>query len=220
MHRRAANTAFTIASALLATLACATQTNELHEALARKPNHEHGSALYDTCAACHQSNGAGVADGDIPSIAGQHYEVIIKQLVDFRDTGRIDLRMNAFAARHHLEGPQDLADVAAFISSLPPQRTDQVGAGQFTAVGAQAYRRGCASCHGADAEGNNKLRYPRLAGQHYGYLVKQIDMMIRGSRSNVGWDHSKLLKSLTEQEIVGAADYLARLTPAPSSPPR
>jgi cytochrome c553 len=207
-----------LTGALLATLACATQTNELRDALERKPNHEHGSSLYDTCAACHQPDGAGVTDGDIPSIAGQHYEVILKQLVDFRDTERIDLRMNAFAARHHLEGPQDLADVAAFISSLPPQWTKEVGTSQFTALGGQVYRRACANCHGADAEGNNKLRYPRLAGQHYGYLVKQIDMMSHGSRSNVSWDHSKLLEGLTDEEIVGVADHLARLRPVPSSP--
>jgi len=218
MRGLAARTASGVASALLATLACAAQTNELREALERKPNYENGSSLYDTCAACHQPNGAGLADSDIPSIAGQHYEVILKQLVDFRETERIDLRMNAFAARHHLEGPQDLADVAAFISSLPPQRTNEVGLGQFTAVGAQAYRRECANCHGANAEGNNKLRYPRLAGQHYGYLVKQIDMMVDGSRANATFDHSKQLKTLAEEEIVGLGDYLARLKPTASSP--
>lgn len=216
MRWQAANTAFTLAGALLATLACAAQTDELREALHRKPNLEHGSSLYDTCAACHQPNGAGEAGGGIPSIAGQHYEVVIEQLVDFRDTERIDLRMNAFAASHHLEGPQDLADVAAYISSLPPQRTKDVGDGQFAAAGGQAYGRGCANCHGADAEGNDKLRYPRLAGQHYRYLVRQIDNMTRGSRTDASWDHSNLLKSLTHEEIVGVADYLARLTPMPT----
>jgi cytochrome c553 len=218
MRWQAGNIALAFASALLATLASAAQTNELREALARNPNHEHGSSLYETCAACHQPDGAGVADGDIPSIAGQHYDVIIKQLVDFRDTERVDLRMNAFAARHHLKGSQDLADVAAFISGLPPQRTDEVGTGQFAAVGAQAYRRACASCHGADAEGKSQQRYPRLAGQHYGYLVKQIDMMIGDARLNASWDHSKLLGSLTDEEKIGVADYLARLTPVPASP--
>ena len=179
---------------------------------------EHGSSLYETCTACHQSDGAGAADGDIPIIAGQHYEVIITQLVDFRRTERVELRMNALAARHNLENSQDLADVAAYISSMPVQRTNKVSTGQFTSSGAQTYSRSCMSCHGANAEGNAHLRYPRLAGQHYGYLVKQIDMMIHGTRFNLSWDHAELLKSLTDQEITGVADYVARLRPDANSP--
>ena len=218
MRWQVGNTALTIASALLATLAGATQSNELREALERKPNLERGRSLFEACAACHRPDGAGAADGDIPIIAGQHYKVIITQLVDFRRTERVDLRMNALAARHNLKGSQDLADVAAYISSMPVRRTNEVGTGQLTALGAQVYSRACVSCHGPDAEGDDQLRQPRLAGQHYGYLVKQIDMMIGGTRFNLSWDHSKLLKSLTDEEITGVADYVARLRPDASSP--
>jgi cytochrome c553 len=218
MRWQIGNTVLAFAIALLAGLAYAVQTNDLRDALALKPNYEHGRSLYETCATCHRPDGAGAADGGVPAIAGQHYEVIIKQLVDFRKTRRIDLRMNALAASHRLESPQDLADVAAFISSLPPQRTDDVGNGRFTGVGAQAYSRACANCHGAEAEGSDEDRYPRLAGQNNDYLVNQIDMMIRGSRFNMSWDHSKLLESLTDEEVIGVADYLARLKPVPNSP--
>jgi len=179
---------------------------------------EHGSSLYQTCAACHQPNGAGVADGEIPVIAGQHYEVIVTQLVDFRGTERVDLRMNAFAARHHLENSQDIADVAAYISSMPAQHTNEAGTGEFIALGAQVYKRACVTCHGAAAEGDSQLRHPRLAGQHYGYLARQMDMMIRDTRSDSSRDHSNLLKNLTEEEIAGVADYVARLRVAEESP--
>ena len=218
MRWQVGNIALAVATTFFVTLAGATRSNELREALERKPNLEHGSSLYETCAACHQPDGAGAADGDIPVIASQHYEVIIAQLVDFRRTERVDLRMNALAARHNLEGPQDLADVAAYISSMPVQRTNKVGTGQFTSLGAQTYTRSCMSCHGANAEGNAHLRYPRLAGQHYSYLVKQFDSMIRGTRFNLSWDHSSLLKSLADQEIAGVADYLARQSPDANSP--
>jgi cytochrome c553 len=218
MHRHTVNIALALAGALLATLAVATQSNELREALKRKPDMEHGRSLYETCAACHQPDGAGVADGEIPIIAGQHYEVIITQIVDFRRTERVDLRMNAFTARHHLEDSQDIADVAAYISSMPAQRTNEAGTGEFVALGAQVYDRACVTCHGADAEGNSQLRHPRLAGQHYRYLVRQIDMMIRGTRFDLSWDHSNLLKDLTEAEVTGVADYVARLKPAEKSP--
>ena len=216
MPRHIATCTIGLAMAALATLASAVQENELREALKLKPDHEHGRKLFEPCAACHQADGSGVADGDIPNIAGQHYEVILKELVDFRDTERIDARMQAFTARHHLEGPQDLADVAAYISHLPRRWTKQYGSGGDTAIGMQAYARACAHCHGQAGQGDNDLRIPRLAGQHYGYLVKQIDMMIGGARFNVSWDHSKLLESLTDKEITGVADYLARLQPTSS----
>jgi cytochrome c553 len=103
------------------------------------------------------------------------------------------------------------------MSRLPRQWTKQYGSGEHTAIGMQAYARACASCHGATGDGNNELRMPRVAGQHYRYLVKQIDMMIGGARFNVSWDHSKLLESLTDEEITGVADYLARQQP-PASP--
>jgi cytochrome c553 len=198
---------------MLTTLALAVQTNELDAALKRQPDHERGRALYETCAACHQTDGGGVADGDIPSIAGQHYPVVLKQLVDFRDTERIEPRMNAFAARHHLEGAQDLADVAAYVSSLPVQPTTAHGPGKYAGFGRQAYERACQSCHGKTAAGDQKAGVPRLAGQHYGYLVKQIEMMIAGERRNVNVDHPKLLDTLTGEEISGVADFLARLDP-------
>lgn len=205
-----------VAAAFYAALVHATPRNELLEALKQKPNLERGRALYEeACAACHQTTGAGAQDGSIPNIAGQHYQVILKQLTDFRQTERLDLRMEAFA-RHRLKGPQDLADVAGFISKLPKQPTKDLGPGKFLAAGEQVYARACRHCHGAAAEGSDQLRHPRLAGQHYQYLLKQIDMMVDGSRFNAGWDHSQLLKSLTAGEIAGVADYLSRLgSPVP-----
>jgi len=206
------------AAILLATMACATQTNELRAALKLKPDPKHGAALYETCASCHRANGAGAAHDGVPNLAGQHYQVIIKQLVDFRDTERLDLRMEGFASQHYLEGPQDLADIAAHISNLTPQPTNNVGSGEYTRLGAAAYLRACRHCHGEAAQGDNRLRYPRLAGQHYNYLIKQIDMMIGGTRFNVSWDHAKLLENLTDEEIVGLADYLARLNAVSVAP--
>jgi cytochrome c553 len=200
---------------LLFPLACATQTSELQGALKLKADPVRGGALYETCAACHRPDGAGVADGDIPNLAGQHYQVILKQLTDFRDMERLDLRMENFVSQHHLAGPQDLADVAAYISRLPVQPARDVGSGEHLREGQAAYARACAHCHGGRAEGDNKLRFPRLAGQHYGYLVKQIDLMIGGARFNVSWEHAQMLQELTDQEIVGVADWLARLHAAP-----
>lgn len=188
--------------------------NEMSDALKRKPDRRHGETLYDHCAVCHRADGSGDAKKGVPNIAGQHYQAILKQLVDFRDTERLDLRMEASASKHHLRGAQDLADVAAYIARMPLQGTTDTGPNKHSYAGKLAYDRACAHCHGAAGEGNADRRYPRLAGQHYTYLLKQIDSMIGGSRFNAGWDHSQLMTGLTDDEMVGVAEYLARLSPS------
>lgn len=186
-------------------------TNEFRAARRLKANPEHGRLLFTACSACHQPNGDGQASKGIPNIAGQHYQFVLEQLVDFRETERVDLRMNAATSQHALPGPQDLADVARYVANLPLRPTSDLGPGQFLTVGQGLYARACSHCHGVTAEGNNALRYPRLAGQHYGYLARQIEGMIAGDRPNVSWDHMKLLESLTPDEINGVAGFLARL---------
>lgn len=123
--------------------------------------------------------------------------------------------MSAFTAKHHLRNAQALADVAEYISSLEPRRTTDLGSGEFLTTGKGIYANACAYCHGAGAEGNDALRYPRLANQHNSYLLRQMRVMARGGRSNVSWDHGKVLAGLTDKELVGIADYLSRLKPAP-----
>jgi cytochrome c553 len=199
-------------------LAHSRQTNELHDALQLTPNLEHGRSLYSTCAACHQSHGGGDPGGGIPSIAAQHYEVLVEQLANFRevarDATRWDPRMAAFTGQHHLEGPQDLADVAAYIAALPPRPGEAVGPGDRTSLGGRLYVRACQHCHGAQGEGNGSLRYPRLAGQHFAYLARQIRAMSAGRRPNASFDHAALLEDLPDAEMDAVADYLSRLKPA------
>jgi cytochrome c553 len=196
------------------TLAHSRQDNELQDALQLKPNLEHGRSLYDNCAACHQSHGGGEPTSEIPSIAGQHYEVVIEQLANFRDETRWDLRMVAFTAEHRLAGPQDLADVAAYVAALPPRPSPELGPGVQTAVGEQLYARVCQGCHGTRGEGNGSLRYPRLSGQHFEYLVRRMRARPASERQKPSWDHSALFSMLPDDQVVAVADYLSRIEPA------
>lgn len=205
--------AVSVALIVIAASTAAGLTNEFREARKLKADPEHGRTLFVACAACHQPTGAGRAKDGIPNIAGQHYQFVLEQLVDFRETERVDLRMNA-ATSHALKGPQDLADVAAYVADLDLVPTDDTGAGQFLVVGQNLYARACSHCHGVAGEGNGKLRYPRLAGQHFRYLTRQMEIMRAGDRPHVSWDHMKLLESLTPEEMTGVAGYLARLNSA------
>lgn len=183
------------------------------DALRSRPDIAHGATLFASCAACHGAHGAGVRDGSVPAIAGQHFRVLVRALIDYRYDRRWDALMEHYADEHNLGGTQNLADVAAYISELRPVRTEGVGDGRFAAAGAQFYARACASCHGRAAQGDDRHRYPRLAGQHYGYLLRQMSDAVQARRPNFSSEHVRLLAGFQGDDLAGIADYLSRLDP-------
>ena len=115
-------------------------------------------SAFDHCASCHGADGNGEADGSTPRIAGQHFRVLAKQLVDFRSGKRWDFRMEGAAEQHHLTGSQDIADVAAYVAKMDSPGTRGIGNGEFVEEGSRIYSKQCASCHGPAAEGNATRR--------------------------------------------------------------
>jgi cytochrome c553 len=189
----------------------ATARQELSAALHSKPDFGHGAELFRKCAICHGPKGGGTLDGGVPRIAGQHISVLAKQLVDYRHDRRWDIRMEHFADRHHLADAQAIADVTAYVHQLEVEVPPGVGDGELVAHGESVYRRQCQSCHGESAEGNSKTMVPRLAGQHYEYLMRQIYDAADGRRPNFSPVHTRLLARLERADITGLADFLARM---------
>ena len=64
----------------------------------------------------------------------------------------------------------------------------------------------CASCHGPEAEG--KAAFPRLAGQHADYLVKQLTVFQRTNDRPEGSVMKTVAHELTRENIVDVADFL------------
>ncbi len=188
-------------------------SQEFAAVVAVRPDAAQGEKLFETCAACHGRNGAGASDGTVPAIAAQHFRVLVRELVDFRHDERKDERMQHFANQHHLSGAHDIADVAAYISRLPATRSADHGSGGSLEHGAHAYARLCASCHGAAGGGDDRRGYPRLAGQHYSYLLEQLQDAAQDQRPNLSAEHVRLLQSLQQPNVAAIADYLSRLGP-------
>ena len=191
-------------------LADSTAQRELAGALRATPNSVHGEALFDNCASCHGADGGGELNGSTPRIAGQHFRALVKQLVDFRAGKRWDFRMEVAAAQHHLTGAQDIADVADYISRLYPVGARGIGSGEFVEEGKQLYARECKSCHGAEAQGT-KDGVPRLAGQHYSYLMRQMYDAVDNRRPPLSRLHGKRLAPFDFEQIRALSDYLARV---------
>ncbi len=183
--------------------------------LKRTPDVAHGAALYDTCAACHGKNGEGVRDGTVPAIARQPSTIIAKQLVNFRVGARADARMAHFADSRHLAYSQHIADVAAYIATLPPPPPQPAASREVVARGALVYTRSCERCHGAAGEGKEDSLAPRLASQHSEYLMRQLVDAAEGRRPPMASTHSALVDALSREDRVAVTSYLATAETAP-----
>jgi cytochrome c553 len=197
--------------AMLPMLAAGSPNGDLNDVLRTKADATRGAQLYAQCAACHGADGNGETNGSTPRIAGQHYRVLAKQLVDFRGGKRWDFRMEGMADSHHLKGAQDIADVAVYITGLTRAGTRGLGSGEFAAEGARLFAAQCQSCHGAKAEGDAARGVPRLAGQHYAYLMRQMYDAVDGRRPALPRLHSQRIAPLDFQQVRAVADYLARI---------
>lgn len=188
---------------------------DFHGAMKLEPDLKHGAELFTTCAACHGANGLGAEDGSVPAIAGQHVSVLVKQLVDFRHDRRWNERMKNFASRHSLSGPQELLDVAAYAESLQrwPPLEGGTGDGSTLTEGNAVYQHHCADCHGPLGLGELRRMRPRLAGQRYQYLLRQLEETADGMRPGMDVKHVKLIGALSAAERRAVADYLSRLSP-------
>ena len=184
---------------------------ELQWATHAAPDPARGVTLFEQCASCHGADGNGTPDGSFPRIAGQHYSVLLKQLVDFRHGKRWDFRMEEFADRHHLTDTQEVVDVAAFVTQLERGAKRGIGDGSHASEGALIFGARCASCHHADGSGEAARAVPRLAGQHYSYLVRQMYDAVDGRRPTLDRVHAKKIEPLDFQQVRAVADYLSRI---------
>jgi cytochrome c553 len=199
------------ATAMVSSAWPASPSVDLARVLARPPDVANGAKLYETCAACHGTQGQGVGDGTVPAIAGQPVSVIAKQLVDFRTGKRVDPRMQHFADTTHLSYSQEVADVAAYVSRLEPPTSSaasdtDAGGGR----GAALYIRRCERCHGAMAEGNDAGFAPRLANQHADYLKRQLSEGA-DTRPAMKTAHASVADALTSDNIAVLAATLSSL---------
>jgi cytochrome c oxidase subunit II len=176
--------------------------------LKRTPDAKNGASLYETCAACHGKGGEGVSDGTVPVLAGQSFTVIAKQLVDFRVGARGDSRMAHFTSSRHLAYSQHIADVAAYIASLPRRPLKSVAMNP-SEKGFIVYSRSCERCHGAAGEGKEDWLAPRLASQYAEYLLRQLDDAAEGRRPAMAESHTALMRDLKRDEILAVTRYLA-----------
>jgi cytochrome c553 len=182
-------------------------------ALQAEPDLQMGKMLYFNCAICHTPEGWGSLNGRYPQIAGQHQSVILKQLADIQKGNRDNPTMIPFTEPLFFLEPQALADLSAYIEQLPMLPANSVGSGLRLEEGKKLYNEECKECHGENGEGIAKEFYPRIHGQHFQYLLRQMEWVKTGKRRNADEDMVKQFKKYSQDDLEVIADYVSRLRP-------
>ena len=185
-------------------------TDEIIQAIELKPDLENGKKIYRLCASCHRKDGWGKEDCSFPVIAGQHRNVLIKQLADIRSKNRVNPTMYPFTDPESIGGIQGISDVTAYIAAMEKDPAPGVGDGKNIELGKNIYVKSCMQCHGKEAEGNNEAFFPSLKGQHHAYLLRQLKWIREGYRKNANDVMVTEVKALSDSELDAVADYLSR----------
>lgn len=167
--------------------------------------------LYAPCVVCHQASAWGSVDGAIPSLAGQQRRYLQKQLAAFRSGARVDPAMQTVAAHPALRDPHDTDVLARFLSALAVDPNPVQGPGEHLGLAAVTYEHICAACHGIDGRGDAGNRVPRIAGQHYPYLQRQIEAAADLHKDLAPPEMTSALRGMRPQDRVALADYISRL---------
>ncbi|MCP3669288.1 MAG: c-type cytochrome [Gammaproteobacteria bacterium] len=198
---------------------------EKSEAMTLTPDKPRGIIVYEVCSACHLLEGWGLKDGTFPQLAGQHKDVLIKQLADIRGKNRDNPTMYPFAldeqilavAGYHageMKPSQLVADVCDYISKLPMnpdngKGTWAEGTPEFE-QGKKLYADNCVECHGDNGQGDNGKFYPKIHGQHYAYMLRQFEWIRDGKRRNANPDMVKQIKGFTDKDMAMVVNYVSR----------
>jgi len=164
------------------------------------------------CSTCHGANGIS-GSPTFPNLAGQQAPYLEVQLKAFRDRSRADPHAQAFMWGMAAQlTDATIADIAAYFAAQPPAKGIPADPAEV-AAGKKIFEEGipaqnvapCQSCHLQNAEGN--AVFPRLAGQHRGYLERQLEVFATGLRANPIMHENA--KKLTALQISQVAAFLS-----------
>jgi len=211
-------TAFGIRAHQMAGLALTALLRATVAVAADAPDPRHGQVLYARhCTACHRAHGWGDGPREIPALAGQHEAYLIEQLTRFASGERPGSALHGPAMRDTLKAPDldripAIRDLAAYLARAPAVAQADQGEGRALASAKSAYLGSCAGCHGADGAGPDGGSVPRIAGQHFRYVLSRLREFGATHRGQVE------PPTLSAEQQQALADFISRLPAGASTP--
>lgn len=185
-----------IAGALLAAAALTAQAQDPQA----------GSRKAEACAACHGADGNSTGPA-FPILAGQTARYLYLQLKDFKEGRRVEPQMAPFVEKLSRE---DMFDLAAYFAAQKPRppafKPDPARAARGKKKADETL---CTMCHLGGFLGQNEI--PRVAGQHYEYIVKQMRDFKERRRTNDAGNMTSVARTLSDGDIEDLAHYLSGL---------
>ena len=163
-------------------------------------------AKAEPCLACHGPMGNS-ENPQFPILAGQTARYIYLQLKDFKEGRRKDPSMDPMVASLTRE---DMLEISQFFAAQKPAPTKFKADGAKVAAGKKKSDEVlCPMCHLGGFTGQNEI--PRVAGQHYDYVVKQLKDFKARSRTNDAGNMTSVAGTLSDQDIDNLGHYIANL---------
>lgn len=178
------------------------------------PNVSATTLAQQVCSNCHGLTGHSVSP-NFPNLAGQVETYFVAQLNGFKSHGRQDPAGFEYMWGLSRSLTEDqIKGLAAYYAAQKFERQPREGTDAQALAGKLIFEQGvpeknipaCQTCHGPQAKGN--AIFPRLAGQHADYLVKQLGVFQRSDDRPEGSIMKTVAHELTQANIENVSAYL------------
>ena len=201
-----------LAAGLLAACANPSRSRDL-----ANPNVSAVTLAQQVCSNCHGIDGVAVSP-NFPNLAAQMPAYVVAQLKGFKSHGRQDP-----AGFEYMWGlSRSLTDaqidgLAAYYASQVAPHKATAGDSARAAAGQKIFHDGlpdknvpaCMACHGEAGQGHDA--FPRLAGQHSDYVIKQLVVFQRTDQRPEGAVMKVVAHDLSVDDIRNVAQYVESL---------
>lgn len=169
-----------------------------------------GEQVAGMCAGCHSFDGNAL-NPEIPSLAGQPAEYLIKAIKDYRDGRRTDPLMRDVTRKMQ---DDTIANLAAYYAKQKPespfQRTSQQPKKFDPVAEGRRIASSCDGCHGKNGN-SEKPGIPSLTGLNVKYILSATRDYRDGRRKNDVM--KKMVGHLSDSDIEKVGFYYATQTP-------
>lgn len=197
----------TVLGAILICSAVVAQAAESSDAI----NKAATKVAVELCSSCHGPGGNSISP-TFPKLGGQQQMYLAAQIRAFKAKSRSDPEAHDYMWGMAATVDESIVDALASYYASQPAPHGKPGNPQLVAQGEKLYENGdsarkitpCAGCHGVKAEG--QTIFPRLAGQHSAYLVRQLQVIQKELRKSPVM-HG-IITELTPSDMQAVAEFL------------